>query len=88
MTQPSKILSDAPSQQNTPHPCKQEARIKNLEERQAQDMKNISKKLNLIWTAINTGDKDNMKNLITVVGIFVGALVTVTLGFVAIIKLL
>lgn len=78
----------APGKQKTPHDCIQEQRLKKLEERQDQTISNIDNKLGKIWEAVNKGDTENTKNLITVVGIFVGALVTITIGFVALIKLL
>jgi len=68
------------------HECKQEERIKKLEEQQAQDMKNISKKLDKIWTAITDGDKNNVKMIIQVVGYFLAAMVALFLGFLAFIK--
>jgi hypothetical protein len=70
------------------HDCKQEERINRLEKRQDESIQSIDSKLEKIWTAVNHGDTENTKNLITVVGIFVAALVSITIGFVAIIKLL
>lgn len=68
------------------HKCKQEKRITRLEEKQDETIKSIDDKLSKIWTAINQGDKDNLKTIITVSICFIGAVVTVFVAFIAFLK--
>lgn len=76
------------------HPCTQEKRIRRMEEeqkrlakRQDETITNIDKKLDKIWKAINTGDQENAKQLIQIVGYFIGAMVSIMVTFLAFIKL-
>lgn len=75
------------------HECKQEDRLqrieadqKRLNKRQEETIKNIEKKLTQIWKAINKGDRDNLKTIITVTISFIGAVVTVFVAFIAFLK--
>lgn len=70
------------------HPCKQEERLKRIEtdqeklnKRQDETIENIEKKLNLIWTAIKEGDNTNTKYIFMMVGVFIGAFISVIVIF-------
>lgn len=70
------------------HPCKQEERLNRIEtdqeklnKRQDETIENIEKKLNLIWSAIKEGDNTNTKYIFMMVGVFIGALVSILVIF-------
>lgn len=65
------------------HPCTQEERIRRMEEeqkrlakRQDETIANIDRKLDKIWEAISVGDSTNTKYIFMMVGVFIGAIIT------------
>ena len=78
-----------PPVNSTPtHPCKQEERLNRIEKdqeklnkRQDDTIENIDKKLNLIWTAIKEGDNTNTKYIFMMVGVFIGAFISIIVIF-------
>jgi hypothetical protein len=74
--------------QTPTHPCKQEERLNRIEKdqeklnkRQDDTIENIDKKLNLIWTAIKEGDSTNTKYIFMMVGVFIGAFISIIVIF-------
>lgn len=70
------------------HPCKQEDRLNRIEtdqeklnKRQDETIENIEKKLNLIWSAIKEGDNTNTKYIFMMVGVFIGAFISIIVIF-------
>jgi hypothetical protein len=75
------------------HNCKQEKRLDRIEAdlkheaRKHEDLRKIiNGKLDKIYTAINEGDDKNLKYIFMVIGMFLGALISVIGFFVAFIK--
>lgn len=70
------------------HNCKQENRLNRIEsdlEKEAQKQEDlrqtINGKLDKIYTAIQDGDGENRKYIFTVIGIFIGAIISLV-GFI------